>query len=298
MTEAPPPTAVPGASLLQAFLERSGVLAWVKTERGVYVYVNRSWLIEFGLSDYDAVVGKTDFELFSDLVARQLRANDLDVLGGHVPVQMVEYTHRSQVGVDNPRRMRAWQVVKFPFHDTDGTRYVGGLAIDATDRLRREEELRSSLSITDPLTGLLNRRGFELMVEPALGRARRRGTAGTLLRANFHGFARIADRLGPRAGDSIITPAALTLRNAFRETDVVARVGDDAFAVFAVDTDCDAALIGQRLEQAIAQIDPDSVVRAQLVFSIGLVLCQPEDTEPLADLMARAEARLGTGKLV
>lgn len=290
--------ALPDASLLQAFLDQSQVLIWLKSERGVYTFANRPWLQEFDLEDLSGVVGKTDFDLFSDIVARQLRANDLDVLGGHHPVQMTEYTHRSQVPLDDPRRMRAWQVIKFPFHAPDGTRYVGGMAFDATERMRHEEALQSSLSITDPLTGLFNRRGFELMVEPSLGRARRRGSSATLLHAHFIGFSRLIDHLGTHAGDSLAAVAALTLRNAFRETDVVARIGMDSFAVFAADTDCDAALIGRRLEQAVAQIDPDSVVRAQLTFKVGLIRCDADASASLPELLAQAERQAGEGEAI
>jgi diguanylate cyclase (GGDEF)-like protein len=278
--------------LLRAFLDQSDVLGWVKSERGVYVYVNRPWLTEFSMEDAQTVVGKSDFDLFPDLVARQLRANNLDVLGGHSPVQMIEYMHRPHTQSSEARQVRPWQVTKFPFHDLDGVRYVGGIGFDATERLRHDEELRS-LSITDPLTGLLNRRGFELMAEPVLGRTRRRGTATTLLRADLRDLAGINERLGTRAGEAMLSLAALTLRNAFRETDIVARMGSSAFAVLAVDTECDAELIGQRLEQAIQRIDPDSVVRAQLLFKVGLFRSEPDDSTPLAGLIEQAERRLG-----
>ncbi|MGF1629583.1 MAG: GGDEF domain-containing protein [Kiloniellaceae bacterium] len=88
-----------------------------------------------------------------------------------------------------------------------------------------------SLSVTDELTGLLNRRGFELELSRALARARRQNETGLLVMCDLNHFKAINDTYGHPAGDAILRAVARVLKRNTRESDYVTRVGGDEFAV-------------------------------------------------------------------
>lgn len=93
-----------------------------------------------------------------------------------------------------------------------------------------------SLSVTDELTGLLNRRGFETELSRALARARRMAETGMLLMCDLNHFKAINDTHGHPAGDAILRAVGQTLKRNTRESDYVARVGGDEFAVIMTNT--------------------------------------------------------------
>lgn len=88
-----------------------------------------------------------------------------------------------------------------------------------------------SLSVTDEMTGLLNRRGFELELSRALARARRQNESGLLVMCDLNGFKAINDTYGHPAGDAILRAVGKVLKRNTRESDYVARVGGDEFAI-------------------------------------------------------------------
>jgi PAS domain S-box-containing protein len=121
--------------LFRAFMEHVPAMAWMRDEAGLYVFVNRAYLDHLGLKPGDRL-GSTLEEVWPADVAAALRANDARVLAEGRPIQVVER------GPDPDGRVRAWLNVKFPFVGPDGTRYVGGVGVDVTDREREAEERR------------------------------------------------------------------------------------------------------------------------------------------------------------
>ena len=93
-----------------------------------------------------------------------------------------------------------------------------------------------SLSITDELTGLLNRRGFEQELSRALARARRSGETGLLVTCDLNPFKAINDTHGPPAGDALLRTVGQVLKRNTRESDYVARIGGDEFSVIMTNT--------------------------------------------------------------
>jgi diguanylate cyclase (GGDEF)-like protein len=100
------------------------------------------------------------------------------------------------------------------------------------DRIRYLEDL----SITDELTGLLNRRGFKLELTRALSRAERVKESGLLLLCDLDDFKRINDNHGHAAGDAVLCSVAELLRRHVRRSDSIARLGGDEFAVLMTNT--------------------------------------------------------------
>jgi diguanylate cyclase (GGDEF)-like protein len=93
-----------------------------------------------------------------------------------------------------------------------------------------------SLSVTDPLTGLANRRGFETELERALALATRHGETGVLALLDLDNLKYVNDRHGHAAGDVLLQACALAMVQGVRTTDVVARLGGDEFALILLRT--------------------------------------------------------------
>jgi diguanylate cyclase (GGDEF)-like protein/PAS domain S-box-containing protein len=111
---------------------------------------------------------------------------------------------------------------------------------DIEERKRYEGEL-GYLVEHDPLTGLLNRRGFVRELAHQMAYARRYGKGGAVLFLDVDDFKYINDTLGHSTGDEVISDLARTLDKRLRETDVFARLGGDEFAVLLPDASMNEA---------------------------------------------------------
>jgi PAS domain S-box-containing protein len=122
------------------FMDNNPAVAWMKDEQGCYVYVNRPFCARFHIGPRDWL-GRTDFEVWPADVARQFVDNDRTVLATGQALETTELTPGDD---GSPRH---WQVFKFPIQGRGNRRYVGGLAIDVTERQRTEAALREQQSI-------------------------------------------------------------------------------------------------------------------------------------------------------
>lgn len=106
---------------------------------------------------------------------------------------------------------------------------------------RRRIAVLEHQSRTDEVTGLLNRRGFEIAFESALARVRRFGEAGVLVIIDLDGFKQINDTHGHAAGDLVLAAVGSVLARQTRDIDTVARIGGDEFAVILTAADKNGA---------------------------------------------------------
>tara|TARA_R110002167_G_scaffold59005_1_gene167067 strand:- start:954 stop:1670 length:717 start_codon:yes stop_codon:yes gene_type:complete len=97
------------------------------------------------------------------------------------------------------------------------------------DQSARIAELEQ-MALTDPLTGLSNRRGFENALATALDMNRRHGETAVLIYVDLDGFKQINDTYGHDAGDRLLQHVAALLKAELRASDAVARIGGDEFA--------------------------------------------------------------------
>ncbi|MFC7050856.1 GGDEF domain-containing protein [Emcibacter nanhaiensis] len=95
---------------------------------------------------------------------------------------------------------------------------------------RKIEELES-LAISDPLTGLLNRRGLEMELDHAVARNRRHAEPGLFVYIDLDNFKEINDSYGHAAGDALIRHVAHLLKGSIRQTDYAGRLGGDEFGL-------------------------------------------------------------------
>lgn len=123
--------------LFQAFMSHSPVVAFMKDAQGRYVYVNKCWEDLFSLK-IEEIKGKTDFDWMDDATAQQFWENDQKVLASGQAVELLE-----TITMPNGA-LSFWTVLKFPFTNAKGQRFVGGAAMDVTKQKESEEKLRLS----------------------------------------------------------------------------------------------------------------------------------------------------------
>jgi len=144
------------------------------------------------------------------------------------------------------------------------------------------------LSLQDELTSLYNRRGFVLLATQQLRVARQSQAAAWLLFADVDGLKQVNDRLGHEAGDRLIVGASQALRDAFREYDIVARIGGDEFVVFGV-SEQRSETLRDKLVQSVGRYNAQSNHDLALSMSTGLVRCEPAVDTSLEDLLSEAD---------
>ncbi len=140
---------------------------------------------------------------------------------------------------------------------------------------------------TDPLTGLLNRRAFFERLELALTQSRRSALAAAVILFDLDNFKEINDVFGHKIGDHVLIEVTRRLRQHLRETDSIARIGGDEFAVVATNlhTASAAMEIAEKISASIATIDDIEGLHVRTSISIGISVF-PMDNSP-ADLLVQ-----------
>lgn len=171
----------------------------------------------------------------------------------------------------------------------EGMRATLGNIIDISER-KQSEELFKSLSLIDDLTGLYNRRGFLMLASKQLKLSYRMKKDISVLFADINKLKWINDNLGHLEGDSAIMNAALVLKETFRESDIVARISGDEFAVFMAGADENYSnIIVRRLEENIQDYNVRARKPYQLTLSIGIAASNAEVKLNLDELLDTAD---------
>ncbi len=161
------------------------------------------------------------------------------------------------------------------------------LTLKAQELAKVNAELES-LSLTDDLTGLYNRRGFRALAEHRIRLALRSGDAFSIVFVDLDGLKQINDKFGHQEGNLVLMETADVLRASFRSSDIVARLGGDEFAIFIAETGEDE--IAKRMQQRFDQRNAVTNRPCPLSFSAGIVSWQPGDHANVDYLLGRADA--------
>jgi diguanylate cyclase (GGDEF)-like protein len=147
-------------------------------------------------------------------------------------------------------------------------------------------------AVTDPLTGLYNRRLFAESFEKELNRARRYGLPLGIVILDLHRFKEVNDKYGHPRGDEVLRAAATTLQKALRTSDSAFRIGGDEFAVLLPQTDAAQAIaLSRRIEAVFAEI----LRPVQLAFAVTMdhgIATFPQDGDQADQLIHVADERL------
>jgi diguanylate cyclase (GGDEF)-like protein len=153
-------------------------------------------------------------------------------------------------------------------------------------------ELRR-MGTSDPLTRLLNRRGFIPSAEHQLAMAKRTHQPMALMFLDLDGLKRVNDTLGHAAGDRMITEAAYVMGRTFRASDLIGRVGGDEFCVvFTTESEETARLALRRLQQAVDETNGEQGRTFRLALSAGIAMFDPERPSSVDEMMAIADERM------
>ena len=147
-------------------------------------------------------------------------------------------------------------------------------------------------AVTDPLTGLYNRRLFGETFEKELNRSRRYGQPLGLVILDLHRFKEVNDKHGHPRGDDVLRATAATLKTALRTSDSAFRIGGDEFALLLPQTDAVRALaLSRRVETVFEEMIGPLGLEVRVGMDRGVAIF-PQDAEQADQLIRIADERL------
>jgi len=171
------------------------------------------------------------------------------------------------------------------------TRLVSRLESSLDAATSRNDQL-NKISMYDELTGVYNRRGFYEFANRILTAPENDGKTAVLIFADLDNLKKINDSFGHEAGDHAIISAAGFLKTGLRNTDIVARIGGDEFAAFALCDEKIIAKIPQRIKQIAAEYNKNSDKEFNVTMSIGTYTLDCGATQNIHSYMDRADTAL------
>jgi len=163
--------------------------------------------------------------------------------------------------------------------------------------LERANEQLAKLSMTDRLTGLLNRGTWENLVDAEYERYRRYGQATSLVMFDIDHFKPVNDNYGHLAGDEVIRHTAQTTRNNIRQSDSAGRYGGEEFGIILPETDAEnARLICERIREGIEKSTVETSA-GNITYTISMGIAQlTEEPENYMQWMQKADEALYAAK--
>jgi len=164
---------------------------------------------------------------------------------------------------------------------------------DAERQLQLALAKVESMSVSDELTGLLNRRGFLTMGEQQLKYLRRQTSNHFLIFVDLDGLKAINDNYGHRAGDLAIVAAARVLRSSVREVDLLGRLGGDEFVALISQTEPPAfAIIKKRINELCQKENQKLAKPWKVSMTIGYYVPARDSSESLDTIIELADKDL------
>lgn len=179
--------------------------------------------------------------------------------------------------------------------DLDVNQLVRSL-IYAIERHRTRRMLQN-LSLSDELTGLLNRRGFLSLAPKHVKIAQRASWELLVFFIDLDELKAINDNYGHPEGDQALRTVATILRETFRTSDVLARLGGDEFIVLAINaTDASIDTIMARLQENVARYNHNGI-QYRISISYGVARFDSQEQATLEEMIAKADRALYANKL-
>ncbi len=278
------------------------VVCLIDTAGRRVLYVNAAYEVVWGRPRADVLASPDGLALLADTVHPDDRPRS-GYPGGPRLANGAEVEYR----VLRPGGDVRWVRSRFRPYAGGPAGWVVGVTEDVTARKRHEDQLdahRRELEaayarlqeavVTDPLTGLKNRRGLQAALLRAESAAERHGTPVSLIAADIDHFKRYNDAHGHPAGDTVLVAVATLIQRSQRPTDTAARVGGEEFVVLLPEVDRAGAVAGaERLRRAVAHARwPHRPVTA----SFGVATWEPGACARPDELFAAADRALYRSK--
>ncbi len=254
----------------------------------------------FGISTTEWL-GKQDFEIWPSEIAQMMHMNDLEVLSSHGSVEKLEET----TDVDGNRT--SWKVHKFAWQNEHGETLIGGIGIDMSVQLAREQALADAnlrlerLAAIDSLTGLSNRRVLDERIEWEFRLARRSRSALSVVLLDIDNFKLRNDRYGHAAGDAVLRRLGKLVLAKLRITDLAGRYGgEELVVILSGATAVGARIYSERLRAAMRMEEWEG---GPVTASFGIATLEPENSSgrqliALADWAMYEAKRAGKDRIV
>jgi diguanylate cyclase (GGDEF)-like protein/PAS domain S-box-containing protein len=245
-----------------------------------YLFINRRHRSRLGLPDgdymgmaYSSVHTPEETEWFSE------------------KVKMVFDVGRSfHFGTKNNRVGRYFLLTLSPVRaDNNKIVAVNVISKDITELKLMEKKLHE-LSMTDDLTGLYNRRGFFTLAEQQIKIANRTKKVILLFSADLDGLKMINDTYGHHEGDLVLVEASNIIKETFRESDIIARIGGDEFVVLMTEIpEAGPDVLTGRLQKNLEIFNAKRNRSYNLSISIGMSYYYPESPCSIDELLVQAD---------
>lgn len=283
--------------LLEQFVKHTPAAVAMFDREMRYVLASDRWLRDYGLSG-EEIIGRSHYEIFPE-IPDHWKEHHRRGLAGEALSEEREAFERHDGSIDWVR----WD--NRPWYTTDGS--VGGLIMFTevvTERVKAQQILENhkneleaknqqllELSLTDPLTGLNNRRGFHLFAGKIINLAAREGRENLLVFFDLDNLKTVNDTHGHKAGDDMLKTFARTLEETFRASDVVARFGGDEFVALAfASRENTEQLVEERMRKGVARINDEGQHPFELDFTSGCITFDPAEQYCLETLLTLSDS--------
>ncbi|MGK5056886.1 diguanylate cyclase [Janthinobacterium sp. LB2P49] len=310
------PDALHRLALLESILGAVNLGAIVLDEQHRIVLWNH-WMARHSARQADAVLGHDFFAVFPEMrhkridsaITQALRDNFQSLLSQTLhKAPFPLYTHGAATGGNNGEERMQQAVAVTPINLPGSPRHCLIQINDVTIAVGREKLLREqtmvlrSQTFSDGLTGIANRRHFDVAIEKEMRRAMRISSPLSLLMIDIDHFKDYNDHYGHQQGDDCLIRVAAELAAMLqRPTDLLARYGGEEFAAILPDTDAAQAL---RMAEAIRQHAADLRIPhaktgnevKHVTVSIGIATQQPQQQLAISALIGAADRALYLAK--
>ncbi len=189
--------------------------------------------------------------------------------------------------------MSIYSMVSKMFANALDAAYRLSRAEEEKEQLKQEYNMASQISVTDELTGLLNRRGFMDLGQKTLSLSKASGQFGMVIFGDIDGLKKINDTYGHAAGDVAIQAEASILKNTFRKTDIIGRLGGDEFAIIAPGlSEKNLIMLRKKLTDMCGDWSRDTDQKYAISISLGAIAYNSDDKEDLQSLLGKADELL------
>lgn len=245
-----------------------------------YLFVNKKHLTRMGLSTQQ-MKGRPFSEFHTQEETKLFieRVNNVFETG-----KSAQYEYRSL------RDGRYFLQTYSPVQEEEGKIEAVTIISKNVTMLKHMEKELLTLSFSDDLTGLYNRRGFFNLMEHQLKVAKRNKSRTFMLYADLDNLKWINDTFGHQEGDAALIETANILKATYRESDIIARIGGDEFVLYPVGTnETSAENIAARLHKNLENQNAKSTRSYKLSISIGITSYDPETISSIDGLLAQAD---------
>lgn len=264
----------------RAAFENSRDAIYITNDEGIFIDHNRAFLDLFGYTK-EEMAGVHARDIYADPARRDVFRETIAEEGY---LKDYEVILRKKDG----RQMDCLMTASMRRSDDGKVLWYQGVIRDVTEKKLQEEQLRT-MSIVDDLTGLYNRRGFFTLAQQQMKLAERTKKEMFLFFVDLDKMKSINDTLGHKEGDNALADVAAALREVFRESDIMGRMGGDEFAILAIDAKRGTGKgLAKRLRATLETYNRPGK-KYHLSLSVGAAHYDPGHPSSLDELITRAD---------